>query len=100
MPVPRVDVASRVCEEGPHGLAVAGVRRGEDILGQENERLAGRELLRAFLLQKIRRHVHREHATIAIAVVIVARVAGPASVRSEHALSTRPWARTTVAPRG
>ena len=99
MPVPRVDVASRVCEEGPHGLAVAGVRRGEDIFGQESERLAGRELLRAFL-QKIRRHVHREHATIAIAVVIVARVAGPASVRSEHALSTRPWARTTVAPRG
>ena len=51
----------------------------------------GRALLRAFILQDIRRHVHREHATVAITVVIVllppvARVAGPASVRS----GTRP----------
>jgi hypothetical protein len=87
-PVPCVDVASRVSEEGPHDLAVAGVRRGEDVVGQEDERLPGRERLGAFLLQNILLLVHAR-ATIAIAVVIVllrhgvARVARSSLKRSE-----------------
>ena len=66
VPIPHVDVAPRVGKEGAHGLAVAGVRRGEDVRGQGVEQLVAVQLLRELLLQNIRCCIHREHAVVIV----------------------------------